>query len=127
MTSLPVDEIFTDANFNLTTGIKLAEITALSDSYNASNKLMAGYFAVKLPFTDKISLYTGLRIEKDNQSLNSYRQGTSIPVNVVRDTVNLFPSANLAVSINTKNMIRLAYGLSINRPEFRELASILFC
>ncbi len=126
MTSLPVDEIFTDANFNLTTGIKLAEITALSDSYNASNKLMAGYFAVKLPFTDKISLYTGLRIEKDNQSLNSYRQGTSIPVNVVRDTVNLFPSANLAVSINSKNLVRLAYGLSINRPEFRELAPFYF-
>jgi outer membrane receptor for ferrienterochelin and colicin len=122
MSYLPVSEIFADENFNLTDGIKLAEITSPSDSYTAANKLLAGYIATRLPFTDKISLYTGLRIEKDDQSLNSYRQGTTIPVNVRRDTVNLFPSANLAISLNTKNMIRLAYGLSVNRPEFRELA-----
>jgi len=126
ITSLPINEIFMNENINLTTGIKLAEITALSDSYNASNKLLAGYLAAKLPFTDMISLYTGLRIEKDNQSLNSYRQGTSIPVNVVRDTLNLFPSANLAINLNSKNMIRAAYGLSVNRPEFRELAPFYF-
>jgi hypothetical protein len=126
LTSLPIDKIFIDENINLTDGIKLAEITALSDSYNASNKLLSGYIAAKLPFTSKISLYTGLRIEKNIQSLNSYRQGTTIPVNVSRDTVNLFPSANLAVSLNTKNMIRAAFGLSVNRPEFRELAPFYF-
>ena len=94
-TTLPVDQIFTDENINLTNGIKLAEITSPSDSYNASNKQIAGYIAVKLPFTSKISLYTGLRVEKNLQTLDSYRQGTTIPVNVVQDTVNLFPSANL--------------------------------
>ena len=126
MSSLPVDQIFTDNNINLTNGIKLTEITSLSDSYNASNKQLAGYIAVKLPFSTRISLYTGLRVEKNVQKLSSYKQGTTIPVNVVRDTVNLFPSANLAFSLNAKNMIRLAYGLSVNRPEFRELAPFYF-
>jgi hypothetical protein len=32
-TYLPVDQFFTDENINLTTGIKLSEVTALSDSY----------------------------------------------------------------------------------------------
>ena len=91
MTTLPVNEIFTDENINLTDGIKLTEITSLSDSYNASNKQIAGYIAAKLPFTQRISLYTGLRVEKNVQKLSSYKQGTTTPVNVVRDTVNLFP------------------------------------
>lgn len=126
LTSLPANMVFTNENINLNDGIKLAEITSLSDSYTASNKLVAGYLAVRLPFTSGISLYTGLRIEKNVQRLSSYRQGTSTPVDVVRDTINLFPSANLAVNINSKNLIRAAYGLSVNRPEFRELAPFYF-
>lgn len=125
-TILPVDQVFADNNLNLTTGIKLSEITSPSDSYNASNNQLAGYVAVKLPFTARISLYTGLRVEKNIQKLSSYKQGTTTPVNVVRDTLNFFPSANLAISLNAKNMLRAAYGLSVNRPEFRELAPFYF-
>jgi TonB-dependent receptor len=126
LTTLPVDQIFTDQNINLTNGIKLAEITSPSDSYTASNKQVSGYISAKIPFSSRISLYTGLRVEKNVQTLNSYRQGTSIPVNVIRDTINFFPSANLAISLNEKNMIRAAYGISVNRPEFRELAPFYF-
>jgi hypothetical protein len=126
LTTLPVEEVFTDENINLTDGIKLTEITSPSDSYKASNRQIAGYASAKIPFTSKISLYTGIRIEKNNQILNSYKQGTTTPVNVIRDTINLFPSANLAISLNEKNMIRAAYGLSVNRPEFRELAPFYF-
>jgi TonB-dependent receptor len=123
---LPVNKIFTDENLNLTDGIKLAEVTSLSDSYNASNNQISGYIAARLPFSPRISLYTGLRIEKNVQKLSSFKQGTTTPVNVIRDTLNFFPSANLAVNLNSKNMIRAAYGLSVNRPEFRELAPFYF-
>jgi hypothetical protein len=124
--TLPINEIFIDPNINLTTGIKLGEVTSLSDSYEASNKQLAGYISAKLPITSMISLYTGVRIENNRQNLSSYRQGTTIPVNVIRDTVNLFPSANLSINLNTKNMLRLAYGLSVNRPEFREMAPFYY-
>jgi hypothetical protein len=125
-TTLPVDQIFTDENHNLADGIKLNEVTALSDSYNASNKQLSGYLSAKIPIGLKLSLYTGARVEKNIQTLDSYKQGTSVPVNVRRDTLNIFPSANLAVSLNDKNMVRAAYGLSVNRPEFRELAPFYF-
>jgi TonB-dependent receptor len=125
-TTLPVDEIFNDQNINLTDGIKLAEITSLSDSYNASNKLIAGYIAAKIPFSSKISLYTGLRIEKNVQILSSFKQGTTTPVLITRDTLDLIPSANLALNLNEKSLLRVAYGLSVNRPEFRELAPFYF-
>ena len=38
------------------------------------------------------------------------------------DTLNFFPSVNILFHINEKNKIRLAYGKTINRPEFREIA-----
>ncbi len=125
-TVLPAGEVFTDDNINLTNGLRLSEITSLSDSYNASNNLIAGYLAVKIPISSAFSFYPGLRAEKNIQKLSSYRQGTTIPVNVTRDTINLFPSANVSVSLGGKSMIRVAYGLSVNRPEFREMAPFYF-
>jgi hypothetical protein len=126
MTYLPADQVFIDNNINLTDGIKLTEITSTSDSYNASNRQISVYMSAKLPVTNFLSLYTGVRAEKNIQTLDSYRQGTTIPVNVRRDTLNFFPSANLAFNLNEKNLLRAAYGLSVNRPEFRELAPYYF-
>lgn len=126
ITTLPADEIFTDENINLMDGVKLSEITSPSDSYSAANKQIAGYISAKVPVTSFLSLYTGVRIEKNIQSLDSYRQGTTIPVNVRRDTINFFPSANIALNLNEKNLLRIAYGLSVNRPEFREMAPFYF-
>jgi hypothetical protein len=125
-TTLSVEDIFVDENINLTNGIKLSEITSPSDSYSASNKQVAGYLAAKLPLTSNISLYAGLRVEKNLQTLASYKQGTTTPVNVKRDTINFFPSANLSINFDKKNTLRAAYGLSVNRPEFREMAPFYF-
>jgi hypothetical protein len=124
--TLPVDQIFADENINLTTGIRLRELTSASDSYDASNHQVAGYISAKIPFTANISLYTGLRLEQNRQTLSSYKQGTTTPVKVNQDTLNLFPSANLAINLNKNNTLRLAYGMSVNRPEFRELAPFYF-
>lgn len=125
-TALPVDQIYIDENINLTSGIKLMEITALSDSYNASNKQVAGYLSVKVPFTSEINLYSGIRVEKTRQTLSSYKQGSTTRVDVNRDTINIFPSVNLTLNITNKNLVRFAYGMSVNRPEFREIAPFYY-
>lgn len=125
-TTLPVEEIFEARNINLEEGIRLKEITALSDSYDATAMVLAGYLNFRLRFGTLTDLSLGIRIEKERQELSSHRQGTTIPVNVVRDTVNLFPSANLAVNISSTSLVRLTYGMSVNRPEFREMAPFYF-
>jgi len=125
-TTLPVDQIFTDSNINLTNGIKLMEVTSLSDSYTASNHQIAGYLSARLPITSKLNLYSGIRIEKNIQTLSSYKQGSTIKVDVDRDTINIFPSANLTYNFNDKNLLRLAYGMTVNRPEFREIAPFYY-
>jgi outer membrane receptor for ferrienterochelin and colicin len=125
-TSLPIGEIFQDENINLEQGIKLKEITSLSDSYEASAMILATYLNLRIKFNTRSDLSLGLRVEKDVQELSSYRQGTTIPVNVRRDTINFFPSANFALNLSSRSLLRLTYGLSINRPEFREIAPFYF-
>ncbi len=124
--SLPVNEILVPENINLTDGLKLKEITALSDSYDASSAILAGYLNFRFKFSVRTDLSLGLRVEKDRQELSSYRQGTTTPVHVVRDTLNFFPSANFAYNLTSKSLLRFTYGMSINRPEFREMAPFYF-
>jgi len=125
-TTMQVQEIFSPENINLTDGIRLKEITALSDSYDASAMMLAGYLSFRFRFGTGTDLSLGARIEKDRQELSSHRQGTTIPVKVVRDTINLFPSANFAVNLSSASLIRLTYGMSVNRLEFRESAPFYF-
>jgi outer membrane receptor for ferrienterochelin and colicin len=125
-TTLPVNEIFTAENINLDNGIKLMEVTALSDSYTAGNLQMAGYFSARIPVAINLNIYAGVRLERNKQTLSSYRQGTSVEVNVNRDTVNLFPSANITYNFSDKSLVRAAYGMSVNRPEFREIAPFYY-
>lgn len=125
-TYLPVDQIFTDSNINLTTGIRLTEVTALSDSYTAGNNQISGYISARIPVGSRINIYAGLRAEKNRQTLSSYKQASSVRVNVDRDTINLFPSANLTYNFSEKSLVRAAYGMTINRPEFREIAPFYY-
>ncbi len=125
-TTLPVDQIFTDENINLTDGIKLVEITSLSDSYTASNLQMAGYLSARIPLGSRVNIYSGVRIERNKQTLSSYKQGSTVKVDVDRDTVNFFPSANITYNFTEKSLLRAAYGMTINRPEFREMAPFYY-
>jgi outer membrane receptor for ferrienterochelin and colicin len=125
-TTLAVSEIFEPVNINLNDGLKLKEITALSDSYTASSTVIAGFVNLRVRFGVRADLSVGLRAEKSGQELRSYRQGTTIRVDVERDTLNFFPSANFAWNLTDRSLVRITYGMSVNRPEFREMAPFYF-
>ena len=124
-----VDSLFMPENINTTTGIKIAESTNPSDSYTASNYLMAGYIGTELKLTRKIKLNTGVRTEYNIQDLNSRTLSNEV-INVHNPILSVLPSANLTYTIKDtlyKTMlIRFAYGTTVNRPEFRELAPFGF-
>jgi len=123
---LPIEQVFTEENLNTTTGIKIDETTNKSDSYNAQNFLNAAYFALKIPVTKKITINTGLRAEYNVLEINSFLTSSETPVQILNKIPTLFPSLNISYNLNETNLIRLAYGESINRPEFRELAPFFF-
>jgi TonB-dependent receptor len=124
---MPVDSIFSEQHINAVNGVYIQEKTNPSDSYEASRTLYAGYIAFNIPITKKMNLYTGLRIENNRQALNSFSSDYSLrPVNVDVQKTDFFPSANLVYNFSEKMLLRAAYGITINRPEFREIAPYAF-
>ncbi|GAB4137759.1 MAG: TonB-dependent receptor [Bacteroidia bacterium] len=134
--SLPVDSVFLPENINNTTGIKLDEDTKKADSYYASNTLQAGYAMAIIPVGkfkgsfdgeehERIRISGGVRAERNIQRLNSNTiPGDTVIVN--NDILRFLPSVNIAYNLTDRMLIRTAYGKTLNRPEFREIAPLYF-
>lgn len=122
-----IDSIFSDENINNTTGIRLDETTNASDSYQADNQLIAAYSGIKFPLFNLLNLYAGVRMEQNKQTLDSYSSDNATdPVHYLNDELKFFPSANLSVQINENSVLKASYGMTINRPEFREIAPFAY-
>lgn len=119
------EEMFTENNIK-SGGVLLKENTNKSDSYSAINLLNAAYLGVNIPIGEKVKIYAGVRAENNNLKLDGYEADGTKPVKIDRSGVNIFPSVNATYNINEKNLIRLAYGSSVNRPEFREIAPYVY-
>jgi TonB-dependent receptor len=120
-----VDSILVKENINSTNGFKIDESTNLSDSYQGSNRLVAGYLGILFPIANIVDLYAGVRAESNLQKLDGFNE-IGHPVNVNNNYFNLFPSINLSTHITEDLLFRLAYGKTVNRPEFREIAPYAF-
>jgi TonB-dependent receptor len=120
-----ITQLFQPENINNTTGIRIDEQSNPSDSYKASNELMAGYAMANVPISKKFNAIVGLRYEANTQIMNSAELNGN-PVNVKYPVNKLLPSANLTYNFSEKQLVRLAYGRTLNRPEFRELAPFAF-
>lgn len=119
-----ITNLFAWENINTNTGIRIDEQSNPNDNYSAGNQLLAGYINLVLPYKDKFTLVAGIRAEDNKQTLVSADdQG---PIDVNNDITRILPSANLSYNINEQSLFRLAYGLTLNRPEFRELAPFSF-
>lgn len=120
-----IDSLFHPGNINGSKGIMIDEQSNPSDSYSATNLNMAGYVSVLLPITNRINISGGLRIEHNTQTLSSFTL-TNDPIEVNNPILNLLPSVNISYTLSEDMLIRAAYGKTLNRPEFRELAPFGF-
>jgi hypothetical protein len=120
----PVGELLNPENINNTNGLKLDEDTQPSDSYRAANTLVAGYAMVNIPWK-RWNVSGGVRLEQNRQTLNSFTI-TDQPLEIIQDSLMILPSANISYNLTEKSLIRFAYGKTVNRPEFRELAPYYF-
>ncbi len=110
--------IFTPENIDRY-GITIANIGNNTADYQGKGLLNAGYVMLNNRLVDKIKFDWGVRMENYNQEL--------IPVKginaVTRENLDFLPSGNLTFEITPKTNIRVAGFQSVNRPEFREIAS----
>lgn len=122
--TLPLDQFFQDANINNTNGLVLGEESRLSNNYSATNELFAYYLMGSLPF-GKFRLDAGARVENNHQVLlGKYDNGD--PANSDLSVTRVLPSGNLSYNLTDKMLVRAAYGQTLNRPEFREIATFTF-
>jgi len=106
-------------------GIRLDEQTNPNDSYTAANTLVAGYGMINVPFSKKFNVIAGVRVENNRQQMNSAFLGGAA-AKVDNKITSVLPSANLTYNFSEKMLLRAAYGVTVNRPEFRELAPFSF-
>jgi len=124
-TTLPIDQLFNPQNFNTVTGIRIDEQTNPNDSYKATNNLFAAYVSANFALGKKFNVIAGLRGEQNAQKLNSFDQLGKL-INYNNSRLDLLPSVNFTYNFTEKTLLRLAYGKTLNRPEFRELAPFSF-
>lgn len=120
-----IDSLFHPDNINPATGIKIDEQTNPSDSYSATNTNLSGYAALFFPVSPKLNITGGLRLENNLQTLSSSTL-TNDPINAEVIDVSWLPSVNVSYNFTEKMLVRAAYGKTVNRPEFRELAPFGF-
>lgn len=96
------------------------------NNYEGENKLGAAYAALSMPF-GPVNLYAGVRYEHNLMTLTSHsRDYEASPNDKDYKTDDVFPSVNISYNINEKNIIRAAYGKSVNRAEFREVSPSVY-
>jgi hypothetical protein len=97
------------------------------NNYLAGNRLAAAYTGVVLPLK-KLNVSAGVRLESSKTEITAYT--------VIHDDsrtriygypqTDLFPSVNISFDVSKEHLLRVAYGRSINRQEFRELSHSVY-
>ncbi|MCB0806416.1 MAG: TonB-dependent receptor, partial [Bacteroidales bacterium] len=123
----PYDSIYSDTNIVIPNGIVINENTSPDDSYKALSQIIAGYIGVNIPIGSRLNIYGGVRAELSQQKLyDFYDNEGQDSLDIHLDTLNFFPSINISFDLTEELKIRAAYGMTTNRPEFRELAPYAF-
>ena len=121
---LPFPQMF-DLQYLTPDGFFLVENTGKADSYNSLRLTDAAYALLGLEVFN-FSLYAGIRIEQSLLRLDSYESDGIKPVHIKQNNFHYFPSCNLSYTIKEKQVLRAAYGLTCNRPEFREVVPYVY-
>lgn len=97
----------------------------LKDSYDAGNRILAGYFSLDLQPVSALLINAGVRYEVSKQWVDYYNDQS------IRERRNLnrndfFPALNIKYGFTQEHQLRLAASRTITRPSFIEMAPFLY-
>ncbi len=96
------------------------------NNYEGKNTQIAGYVGINLP-VKAFNVYAGVRYEYDKQELiMNTKQTEESHHSTFYKYKDFFPSLNVSYKLNEQHQLRVAYGRSVNRPEFRELSTSVY-
>lgn len=126
---LPDDQRFLEQYLGLMAngkaGVSVQDGSIPNSQYVASSTTTHAYIMNDQRFYKTLRFIYGVRMESFHQKLVADQRGLGA-VNINYTKTDLLPSANLIYALNPKTNIRLSYSETLNRPEFRELASFGF-
>lgn len=97
-----------------------------SNRYKGNNLIGAGYALAVLPFGN-FNAVVGARYEhKDMELKTNSRSYEQSEQSHHYKSDDIFPTVNLLYKLNDQHQLRMAYGRSVNRPEFREVSPSSF-
>lgn len=100
----------------------LTNVNTLTDKeYNAKSNLTAYYGMFENNFYERFKISYGVRYEKFNQEVNAFHSNSKLNKEVFLPSIN----TNLKITPVRSNLRFAAYK-TVNRPEFREVASFAF-
>jgi TonB-dependent receptor len=123
--ALSPEEIFDDRFASGSAQILRLTNLAQGGSYDAADKLAAGYAMLSLPLGSRLTMVTGARVENSKVIVNSL--SSTGQANTTTPTfTDLLPSLALTYRVNDNQNLRFAASRTLSRPEYRELAPLLF-
>ena len=118
-----LEQAFAPENINSATGWEIVEGTGAKDAYVAHNTYLAGFVGADVHLSDRLLASGGLRLEYNRQELGITEDA---PRSVDAPLTKLLPSLNLTYNFNNRSLLRFGSSISVNRPEFRELANFSY-
>jgi hypothetical protein len=102
--------------------IDFVEQTLPTDQFEATEEIIAGYGMLDLPLLrDRLRLVAGVRVEYSLIRVETFDE-QGFPVDPRKENVDPLPGVNLIYSPRDDMNVRVGYGRSVARPEFRELS-----
>lgn len=119
------DEIFAADNIR-PNGFEIREQTGINDAYDAAHDVDAAFLMGDLT-RGRWRVIGGARYERSKQRVTTFNPfDTAAAVESLREDNDLLPSVNVVYALRDRTNLRVAYGRSLNRPEFRELSPFAF-
>ncbi|SEW45625.1 TonB-dependent receptor [Chitinophaga arvensicola] len=111
------------------TGYRWVEKTTPNNQYYADNVISAGYLSTDINLLEnRLNVLGGVRVENNRfRILGSYENGlAAYPLVVNQPITSVLPSVNISYKADSNFIIRVGYGKTLNRPEFREAAPVQY-
>ncbi len=121
------ESVFTPGNIG-PDGFQFEEVTRQTDNYSAGQTIGSLYGLIDLPLTAWLRVMGGARLEHSVQDVSTFElfNPDNAPVQARLDTVDVLPALTVTAELRPGMLVRAGYGLTVSRPDFRELSPATF-
>lgn len=129
----PANDIFAPENITGSRPIRLDERTQAQNNYAGSSRWIAAFVSTDFRLASWARLVGGARMETLSREVHLFdpifgipQPSDSTPTRVQRNALDFLPAASLIVTPRESMNVRLAYGMTVMHPQFREFAPSIY-